>query len=245
VSAQEFSLTAVRAAGVLAGTAATLVKPHDVLGTVTRLLIAATEATGAAAAGLILRRLGQDHLELLAATSHRAEELELYQVQSEHGPCFDAVEAARPSSATSAEEIARRWPEVAGPFAKAGYRSAYASPLIWQGDAIGALNLFWTREEQQPDEAALLLQAFTDMCTLTIVHGGDIPISVVLQRVRAALNERTVIEQAKGVLAQQRRLTPDAAFTALLDLAVEADEPVTRTAATIVSVAATGRIAAE
>jgi len=236
---EAFNLTAARAADVLAGTAATLVKTHDILGTITRLLMAATQATGAAAGGLILRRLGQDHLELLAATSHRAEELELYQIQIEQGPCFEAVETGTPASATGAA-IAQRWPAVAAYFERAGFTSAHATPLIWQGDTIGALNLFWTDDEPNPD-VGKLVQAFTDMATLAIVHGNEVPIGLVLQRIRGALGERTVVEQAKGVLVHQRNVSQAEAFDILMEMAVAADEPLTLTAAMIVERAATAR----
>src|SRR6478609_6158487 len=237
---ESFNLTAARAADVLAGTAATLVNTHDVLGTITRLLVAATQVTGAAAGGLILRRLGQDHLELLAATSHRAEELELYQVQIEAGPCFEAVETGAAAVANGAAAILQRWPAVAKYFERAGFTSAHATPLIWQGDTIGALNLFWTDDEPNPD-VGKLVQAFTDMATLAIVHGNEVPIGLVLQRIRGALGERTVVEQAKGVLVHQRNVSQAEAFDILTEMAVAADEPLTLTAAMIVERAATGR----
>jgi hypothetical protein len=238
---ESLSLTAVRTAGVLAGTAAMLVKTHDVLGTVTRLLIAATEATGAAAGGLILRRLGQDGLELLAATSHRAEELELYQIQVEQGPCLEAVETGAATWATSSASIEQRWPAVAKYFVRAGFTSAHATPLIWQGDSIGALNLFWTDEQPKSQSLDQLIQGFADMATLAIVHSSEVPIDLVLLRIRGALSERTVLEQAKGVLAQQHKVGQAEAFSILMETAAAADEPLTLTAAKIVERAATGQ----
>ena len=81
-----------RAVQAFAATTTALVQPHDVIGTTVRLMQAAVDTAGATAAGLIMRRPGQDRLQMLAATSHRAEELEVYQAQQEQGPCFDAVD---------------------------------------------------------------------------------------------------------------------------------------------------------
>ena len=189
----------------------------------------------------ILRRLGQDHLELLAATSHRAEELELYQIQLEEGPCFEAVETGAAASATGIAVIEQRWPAVARHFSRAGFASAHATPLIWQGDTIGALNLFWADEEPDSSDVGKLIQGFTDMATLTIVHGSDVPIGAVLQRIRGALGERMIVEQAKGVLAHERNLGQAEAFSVLMDIAAAADEPLTLTASTIVERAATAQ----
>ncbi len=231
-------LRAERAARVLAATSAALVRPYDVVGTTTRLLVAASAAVGAAAGGLILRRLGQDRLHLLAVTSHRAEQVELFQVQTEQGPCFDAVETGRPAVAVGAEQIRSRWPGFADSFATAGYRSAAATPLLWHGDAIGALNLFWTGDDESLAEPHDLLQAFADMATLAIVHAGPVPVTTVLRRTKEALDSRMVIEQAKGVLAYRMKVSTAEAFDELLRMAERDGNVVTDTAAAIVRQAA-------
>lgn len=223
----------------LAAASAALVAPHDVIGTVTKLLLALTEATGAAGAGLILRRPGQDHLDLLAATSHRAEELELYQAQVEQGPCFEAIVTGAPFSATTLVPIGQRWPGVAEAFLRAGYRSVQATPLRWDGIAIGALNVFWAEPGGYPVTHQELAQAFADLATLTIIHAPTVPVSQVVHRTLAALDERTIVEQAKGVLAQDRRIPMDAAFTALLELAHRNQQLLTATAAEVIERATT------
>ena len=136
--------------------------------------------------------------------------------------------------------IVQRWPAVAKYFERAGFTGAHATPLIWQGDTIGALNLFWADEEPNPD-VGKLVQAFTDMATLAIVHGNEVPVGLVLQRIRGALGERTVVEQAKGVLAHERNLSQAEAFNVLMEIAAAADEPLTLSATRIVERAATAR----
>src|ERR1700712_1095266 len=130
----------------LSEVAAALVQPHDVVGTAIRLLQAATETSGAVAAGLIMRRLGQDRLQLLAATTHRAGGLEGFQAQHQQGRGFDAVESGEEVRARGMAEITARWPDVAVAFSRAGYSAVHALPLRWHRDVIGALNLFWSGE---------------------------------------------------------------------------------------------------
>ena len=216
--------------------AAALVQPYDVIGTVVDILTAAAHTAGAAAGGLILRRLGQDRLQLLAATSHRAEELELYQTQHEQGPCFDAVETGEPVTADSAADIQSRWPHIAAAFQRAGFDAVHAVPMSWHGDVIGALNLFFT-PDNVPTGAPV--QVFADIGALAIVHAAPVTATQVLTRTRSALDERTVIEQAKGVLAQQGNLPMDAAYQLLLDTAHDRQQLLSAAAVGIVEQATT------
>jgi hypothetical protein len=222
----------------VAAVAAALVQPYDVIGVIVDILTAAAHTTGATAGGLILRRLAQDRLQLLAATSHRAEELELYQAQHEQGPCFDAVETGEHITATSASEMARRWPMVADAFHRAGVEGVHAVPLSWNGEVIGALNLFFAAGHTSTGRS---LQVFADLATLSIVHASPVSPTQVLGRTRSALDERTVLEQAKGVLAQQKGLGMDAAYDLLLHTAQQGNELLAAAAARLVDEAGQGR----
>ena len=223
-----------RAMQAVAEAAAVLVGPHDIVGATIRLLIAAADSVGAAGAGLIIRRLGQDRLQLLAATSHRAEELELYQAQQGQGPCFDTVETGRPVTAIGAQEISDRWPAMAAGFERAGFVAVQTHPLRWHDDTIGALNLFWAAD-RAPGAGSELGGVFADLATLTIIHSDPVTTTDVLARTRTALDERTVIEQAKGVLADQQDLSMDGAYRALLDLAAQRGRQIGDVAAAIVA----------
>ncbi len=226
-----------RALQGLTEAAAALVSPYDVVGTVTRLLIAAAASADAAAAGLIVRLTAADQLELLAATSHRAEELEAYQAQHRGGPCFEAAETGLPVVAHSRDQIQDRWPAVAPAFNRAGYMAVQAIPLHWDNHVIGALNLFWSIEIAGAS-GRLAGDVFADMATLAIMHSGTVSAAEVQRRTRAALDERTVIEQAKGVLAQQRRLSMDAAYGILLDMARREGQLIRATALAVIAGAA-------
>ena len=226
-----------RAVQAFAATTTALVQPHDVIGTTVRLMQAAVDTAGATAAGLIMRRPGQDRLQMLAATSHRAEELEVYQAQQEQGPCFDAVDTGEIVRAGHHAEITDRWPDVAAAFARAGYAAVQAYPLHWHDDVIGALNLFWGQDRTPADWP--FGGIFANLATLTVIHSDPVTVGQVLDRTNAALNERTVIERAKGVLAQEDDLSLDGAYTALLELAALEGLPVTVAAAALINRAQT------
>jgi hypothetical protein len=225
---------ATRATRALAVAAAAMVDEHDVIGTLTELLRGGADALGAAAAGLVVREDEDGRLEFLTATSHRVEELELYQLQVDTGPCLDCVRTDDHVFANRLEEVGSRWPELEVPFRRAGFVGVHAAPLHWHGRAVGALNLFWADDGELGEEGARLAQAFADVATMAIVNSGFVPVTQVLQRTRAALRGRAVIEQAKGVLAYQERLDMAEAFDRLLEMAGHHGHDLRLTAADVV-----------
>lgn len=229
-----------RAARELAAATAALVEEHDTVGTLTDLLSRCARAVGANAAGLMLRNNETGRLELLASTSHRAAELELYQLHSEQGPCIDAATTGQAVSAYGADRIATIWPGLVNIFARNRFTATHATPLRWHGTRLGALGLFFAQPPvaDQQTSVATVAQAFGDIATLTVVHAGDLPLQQLLAQTEAALAERVVIEQAKGVLAYTENVDMDAAFERLLELAGRQRRPITQVAAQVVADAA-------
>ena len=229
-----------QAARELAAATAALVEEHDTVGTIGQLLAGCARAVGANAGGLLLRTGDTGRLELLASTSHRASELELYQLHSEQGPCIDAAETGQAVSGYGVDQIATTWPRLADVFAKNYFAGVYAVPLRWHGGQIGALGLFFVTPpaSDQRSATASIAQAFADIATLTVVHAGDLSLQQLLTQTQAALEERVVIERAKGVIAYSGNLDMDAAYQSLLALALREQRPITRIAAQIVADAA-------
>ena len=215
----------------MARAASTLVADHDVTDVLAQLLADATESLDASAAGMLLLRPG-GLLEVLTATSHRALDLELYQAQERRGPCAEAVTTDAVVIATDLASIRTRWPSLAPLIEAAGYVAVQAYPLHWHGQVLGAFNVFYERElRPQTDE---LGQAFADVATLVLVTPTHLSIPTLASLVDAALSGRTVIEQAKGVLAYQLTVTTEKAYSILLRRARDTGSSVTATAQDIV-----------
>lgn len=227
-------MNAADASQAFANAAAAMVGPHDIVGTLMGLLDDCGSLTAAEALGVIVRA-PRGHFELLAATSHSTAELELYQIQRDSGPCIDTLETGDPVYVARPADIEQRWGDVGRAITTAGYRQVNTRPLRWHGDVIGALNSFH-RGRDTLDEAALnLSQAFADMATAAIVQGDELPASQLSSRISQALQTRVVIEQAKGVLAEQFDLDMAEAYRLLVASSHErADETLTATAARIV-----------
>jgi hypothetical protein len=224
---------AVIALHELALASSTLIGDQDVIGSTTSFLVGCVRATGAAAAGLVVSRPDDNQLELLASTSHRAQELELYQLQIDEGPCVEAVRTVKPVTVTGVRQIASRWPSMTEAFRRAAFDGAHAAPLIWHGEALGAMNLFFA-EGSSAEGIGEVAQMFADLATIAIVHSGRLSAQDVVERSRAALHERIVIERAKGVLAYAEDLPLDEAFDLLLALSVERGRPLGEVAAQVI-----------
>jgi hypothetical protein len=221
----------------LADVSSMLVLEADLAGVLVRITGRAVEVTGATSGGVLVRNR-DDELELLAATSHRAGDLETWQAAAGEGPCVVSMDEQRAIS-VSAAEAAELSPEFAHRMDAVGYRHVLATPLRWHGRALGGLNLFW-RNDAPDAEAALVAQAFADAVTLGIIASGPLPDEETWLRVDEALQGRVVIERAKGVLAHQESLSMEDAFDRLLELAAERDEPLTGTAEQVIATARLG-----
>jgi transcriptional regulator with GAF, ATPase, and Fis domain len=191
----------------------------DVTGVLARLLTGITDALPARAAAVLVDADGS--LEVLAATPHRAADLEQFQAQVEQGPCLDALRTGLEVHAVGAEALVERWPVTGPAILAAGYTAVQAVPLQWHGSVFGALNVFREEEvgfEQQQAEC----RALADAVTLVVVSARLGP-DHVTDGLRSALAERAVVEQAKGALAQSRGLDMATSFEALVALADDED----------------------
>ena len=196
-----------------------VVREKDPVGVITAGLLEACHSVAADAGGVLVRSTN-DHLDVLAATSHRAADLEAYQAAAEIGPCVESMRDRRAVSVDTAGEANLRWPGFGDRMQDAGYQRVYAVPMLWQGVGVGGLNLFWKDPGSELVDG-MLLQTFADILTLAAVHVRPLSLDDAIGRLQEALEARGGIEQAKGVLAWQRGLDMVEAYAALVTLADE------------------------
>ena len=105
---------------------------------------------------------------------------------------------------------AGRWPLFVPVALEAGFRSAHAFPLRLRGRVLGALNLFRTGPGGLARAHVAAAQALTDVATITIVqHRAAHDAQALAERLHRALDSRIVIEQAKGLIAEQAGIGMD------------------------------------
>jgi GAF domain-containing protein len=221
------------AANALAAAAASLVRDHDMVGTLSQLCDDCADVLGATAVGIMLSD-GDRPLEMMAASNHRATEIELYEIQADQGPCIEAARTGATVVADSADEIIARWPAFGSRAVAAGFLAAAACPLRWHGDVIGAINVFLPKARALSDDEQRVMQAFADVAAIAIIHAGLPPVEDLARITRRALAARTVIEQAKGVIAAQTGLDMAASFDHLRALAHQRGQPLEKFARELV-----------
>ena len=192
-----------------------LVDDFDVVDLMVLLTERCVELLEASSAGLLLADTSGT-LNLMAATSEAMEMVELFQVQSDEGPCRDSFhEGVTVNTADLADE-SDRWPRFAPVAARAGFRAAHAFPLRLRGQVLGALGLFRVEPVPLRRSEIATAQALADVATVALLSSRGIADShLVTARLEEALNSRIAIEQAKGIIAESLGCGVEEAFASL------------------------------
>jgi GAF domain-containing protein len=96
-------------------------------------------------AGLLLAD-ENDCLHTTVASSHESTRLlELFQLQTDEGPCVDCYRTAAPVSCEDIAGAGGRWPSFTPRAQAEGVHSVHAVPMRVREQVIGALNLFGCR----------------------------------------------------------------------------------------------------
>lgn len=204
-----------RLARTMVDLADSLVDDFDVVDLLTLLTDRCVDVLHVAAAGVMLLAAEGD-LRVVASSSEEMRVLELFELQSEEGPCLDCYRTGEAVLNQHLIKVGGRWPRF-GPVAlDAGFRSVHAVPMRLRGVVIGALNLF--RADEGEIEDVLIAQALADIATIAILQQrAASQAHLVNEQLHHALNSRIVIEQAKGMLAERAGLDMEQAFSWLRD----------------------------
>jgi GAF domain-containing protein len=222
-----------RLARSLVDLADTLVADFDVVDLLQRLVEDAVDLLGASQAALLLvdQRGG---IRLVASTSENARVLELFQIQSDEGPCLDCIRSSAPVLVPDLGAAAPRWPRFVRAAIEQDFRSSHTVPLRLRRDVIGALGLFHTVIGPLDDEDVRAAQALADVATIGILQQRTIARGEVLaEQLQTALNSRVVIEQAKGVLAATAGIDVETAYNRLRAYCRPRNLPLTATASAV------------
>ena len=188
-----------------------LLDDFDVVDLLTELTERCVDMLDVDAAGFLLADpLGR--LRLLAATSEKARELELFQLQADQGPCVDCYTTGQPVSVEDLGAERDRWPRFAQAALEAGFASVHAVPMRAAGIVLGALGLFGSRPGALDESDLLVGQTLTHIACVAILQERAPSPSTVLPQLRSALARRVVVEQAKGFLRERLDVSVEEAF---------------------------------
>lgn len=205
----------VALARTLVELADTLVANFDVVDLLTLLADRCVEMLDVGAAGLMLVAPEGD-LRVVASSSETMRLLELFELQAQEGPCLDCFRTGEPVGSPDLAVSQAVWPRFSPEAIAGGFRSVQAIPLRLRGTVIGALNLFGPELGAMPTADIHAAQALADVATIAVLqHRAAFDAQTVNDQLSAALNTRVVIEQAKGMVSEGRRVTMEEAFAML------------------------------
>ena len=190
-----------------------LVDDFDIVDLLTLLSDRCVEVLDSTAAGIML--VGPDgQLQLMSSSNDAIRVVEVFELQSAEGPCWDCFYSGRPIVNQDLTAAQARWPSFAPVAVAAGFLGSDAIPMRLRGNVIGALNLFRTERGSLRDEDVTVAQALADVATIAILQNRtSVMAAEVNAQLNAALTSRIVIEQTKGIIAERRRVSIDTAFT--------------------------------
>ena len=185
----------------------------DVLHNLTEEMTEVLDLTGA---GVTLVHDGQQRF--VTAAVEAIANLERVQENWQKGPCIDAVASAAPVAVAdiAAGEAHERWPDYTSAAKTAGIQAVAGIPMLAEGVAIGAVNLYDSLPRHWSTEDLRVATILASIATGYLAHASAARQQQrTAEQLQQALNTRLIIEQAKGVLATKRETTVDEAFQTL------------------------------
>jgi GAF domain-containing protein len=156
-------------------------------------------------------------LRVAVASNEGARLLDVFQIQSDEGPCLDCYRSGEPVRAHGLGAGETPWPRFAMLAAEQGFTTVVALPLRLRGDVIGALNLFGnSRGTAITEDEVPIAQALADVATIAILQDRLArDRNLLTDQLQIALNSRIAIEQAKGALSNYLEIGTNEAFALL------------------------------
>jgi GAF domain-containing protein len=195
--------------------AAALAEAEDFEDTAEQLIVYAVKALGASCGGITLLR-ARGHLETIRPTDPLATGIDSLQHDLKEGPCLDAATASRVVVSASVGTDGR-WPRWGPAVARLGIHSVLSAEMHGRGRRMGALNLYSPMPDAfSPDDV--------EMATILADQTAAVMVAINSERgLREALETRTLIGQAQGMVMERFDLDAGQAFTVLQRLSQESN----------------------
>ena len=127
-----------------------------------------------------------------------------------------AVKERRPISISDVtKDNGYMFPDIAR---REGLRSLLSVPMVMQERVIGVLNCYTAQEHPFTDEEARVLSTIANQAAVAIEHTRALEQAVTLQK---SLDERKLIERAKGILIEELRCSEADAFRTMQKQSME------------------------
>lgn len=128
-------------------------------------------------------------------------------------PCRAAYTTGEVVRVTDLRKESTRWPEFTASAGRLNVVGLAAIPMRLDGKVVGTLNLYSTEPREWSDRDIAVAGVLADVATSYVVNASMRRQQEQLsQQLQKALDSRCVIEQAKGITAQQHSFSVDQAY---------------------------------
>jgi putative methionine-R-sulfoxide reductase with GAF domain len=188
--------------------------------------------------GITVIRDGQPVTAVYAGSIPKAVHDDQY--QRGDGPC---LEAARTGQVIVVQDLAAetRWNGFPAAAMAGGARGVYAHPLTIGGTMPGALNLYAHEPGLFPPPVQRIAAQFAEPAALLldgVIH--RLSQGEVIAQLHDAIESRTIIGQATGIIMAQRRCGPDKALNVLIKISNDRNIKLREVARMLVEATASG-----
>lgn len=184
---------------------------QEMLDLVVALAVSSLPPATEASVSLVSGRDGS--VRTVAATSAVARDLDAVQYQDRSGPIRDAIESARDIRAVLPRD---RWPELSAVAAALGFHSVWSLPLTRSGSTTGTITVYARDGEPWSDARSATTRVVAALAALELANAAT---AAQLAHGNATLHEaletRTVIGQAQGILMAREGIGAAEAFDIL------------------------------
>jgi GAF domain-containing protein len=184
---------------------------YDIETALAELTSSVTAVLGLTGSGVTLATNG--HLRFVTGVNDLVADLERLQEESQSGPCRDAYDTGEPVCVHDLRETGDRWGGFSAAAGRLGVAGAAGVPMRLADQVVGALNLYDDEPRDWPDDDVAVARLLADMATSYLVNASKLHQEQQLnEQLQHALTSRVVIEQAKGIIANDRSTTVEEAY---------------------------------
>ena len=191
----------------------------ELLGEVAGFAAEAIPGVDGAGVALIDQSKGRATLQTTAATAGFVHQIDAVQYDElREGPCITCMESRRPTVSGSLGADGR-WPHFGGRIARMGVHSALSLPLIVGEQVIGAINCYADSHDAFGEHAVRLGAQFATPAAVSIYNADLLSgARARAEKLEEALDHRAVIDQAVGIIRSRSGVSPEVAFSRLVQM---------------------------
>lgn len=204
-----------KVAGIVAGAQGVI----DLLADVAEFAVQAIPGADDVSVSLVDPRNHKPSVQTWAATAILVQEIDTAQYEElNEGPCITCMETRRPTVSGSLGSDSR-WPHFGGRAARMHVHSALSLPLIVGEQVIGSINAYAKKRDAFADHAVQLASQFARPAAIS-VYNAQLLASAQERtaRLQRALDSRSVIDQAIGIVRSRSGGSADEAFDRLAQI---------------------------